>query len=324
MGHPLGRSWVIALASAALVITVVCPALALDYGSLGPSDETYVVPPVEDDCTGTLTAHHGGSFENAYCWQLSGCVPPYGGAFGEGFEGPAYLECAAIWAAQIGAYTGQPFDIYVWQGGVTGTPGVVLYTAPGATLSNVGMWPAVGQSNIALGYYASESEFTLGFWADNRVQQCPWYVASDTNGPAGHPWTDIVPGIGFPSGWRSPAVVGGWGPVTSLGIGYYTLETAVTPRPADGQALRVLPARGGGRGHQVVYQTCEDGWVRIDVLDGNGRCMDTVVDAYAPAGEHSADWQGHARDGRALPAGIYVLMMRSAAGTETAKAMVLR
>jgi hypothetical protein len=317
--HPWDRSAVAVLVLAALGTVFDRPAIGSDYGTLGPSDETYVLMPADDDCTGTLTVHHGGSFENAYCWQFGGCVPPDGGAFGEGFEGPAYLECVAIWGTQIGSFTGQSFDIYVWEGGCTGPPGAVLYMTPGAALSNVPMWPAVGQSNVDMGYYASVSEFTLGFWADNRLTQCPWFVVGDTNGPAGHPWTHIVPGIGFPSGWQSPAVVSGWSPVTSLGIGYYASEAAVTPGPADGQMLRVLPTRGDTRRFQIVYATSEDGWVRIDVLDSNGRRVDAIADGRQPAGNHRAEW-----DGSNLPAGIYVVLMRSVEGNETAKAMVLR
>ncbi len=324
MKHLQSPSCSLALLPAVLAMSLCGPARSLEYATLGPSDETYVVSAGGDNCTGTLMVNHGGSFENGYCWQFSGCVPPYGGSFGEGFQGPAFLECAAFWATQIGSYSGQPFDLYVWEGGVSGAPGAVLFTATGATLSNVPMWPVVGQSDVSLGYYVSAAEFTLGFWADNRTAQCPWFVASDTNGPAGHPWTHIAPGTGFPSGWQSPAVVAGWGPVTSLGIGYYAVETGVGPSPAPGQALRVLPARGDGRCADIVYGTSQDGWVRIEVLEGNGRCVATIVDAYQPAGEHRAQWQGRARDGRPLPGGIYVLMMRSSAGCETAKAMVLR
>ena len=60
------------------------------------------------------------------------------------------------------------------------------------------------------------------------LTQCEEYVCADESGPGGHPWTNIAPGIGYPSGWQNPNVV--WPNCRSLGIGATITEE---PSPVE-------------------------------------------------------------------------------------------
>ncbi len=202
------------------ILAIAAGANAADFGSTGYSKETAIVGSGSDECTETLYYNHDGTFENGYCWQMGGVIPgtTYG-AFGEGFDlGAGNVECAAIWTTQTGNWFGQPLDVYIWDGGVSGMPGDVLNVVSGAQLTNVPFWPTIGQSDIEVGYNVS-GEFTVGYWADFSTDVCGWYIGSDEDGFGGFPWTNVAPGIGFPTGWQSPAVV--WGVCQSLGFGVY-------------------------------------------------------------------------------------------------------
>ena len=62
-------------------------AVASDAVSLGRSDETTIVGPGTDACaSGVLVHNHDGSFESGCMWQYGGTMPPYYGAFGEGYD----------------------------------------------------------------------------------------------------------------------------------------------------------------------------------------------------------------------------------------------
>jgi hypothetical protein len=186
---------------------------------IGPSDHTVIIANPDDECTGELIYHHDDSFEGGECWQYGGIVPAYYGAFGEGFDAGSdtlILNCVTIWATQVGNYFGQPLDIYVWDGGVTSAPGAVLYVSPGRVLDNVPYWPSIGRNDLTV-ECAVAGEFTAGYWADYSASVCGWYIAEDTDGYGGYPWTCIAPGLGYPTGWQNPGLV--WGAVQSLGFG---------------------------------------------------------------------------------------------------------
>lgn len=186
---------------------------------LGPRDDCRLLPPTSDDCaSGTLYYHHDDSAENGYGWSF-GWMPPYYGAFAEAFDlGAGTVECGAYWFSQIGYFYGEPMDAYVWDGGITRDPGEVLCVVYGAGLDNIPYWPDCGQNDIAIECCVS-GEFTVGWWADFTDQQLQWYMCADENGPGGHPWTCIMPGIGYPTGWQHPEIV--FGECQSLMIGAY-------------------------------------------------------------------------------------------------------
>ncbi len=184
----------------------------------------------------TFVYHHDGSFENGVCWSYAGSVPPYYGAFGEAFDlGPARIHGAAFWATHTGDFHGQPTDVYIWEGGITGQPGAVLCLVPGVVYDNVPIWPSVGQNDVDIECTTSGA-FTVGCWADFSAIACPWYLAADEDGFDGYPWTCIAPGIGYPTGWQDPSLV--WGPIQSLGIGVYVSECSPAAAPSRETSFR--------------------------------------------------------------------------------------
>jgi hypothetical protein len=57
----------------------------------------------------------------------------------------------------------------------------------------------------------------VGYWANYSTAPCGYFIAADTNGFGGCPFTNIAPGIGYPTGWGNVSAV--WGPTQSIGIG---------------------------------------------------------------------------------------------------------
>jgi hypothetical protein len=57
------------------------------------------------------------------------------------------------------------------------------------------------------------------------------------DGPGGHPWTCIAPGIGYPSGWQDPSVV--WGETQSMGCSV-NFEQSTPIEPATWAVVKAL------------------------------------------------------------------------------------
>ncbi len=203
-------------------VGIVVSAWASDFATLGPSDETILVGDTESRCEGTAFSNHDNSFEAAFGWQYGGVAPPYYGAFGEGCAlGAVTIECLTIWLTRIA--TEDPtvgLDAYIWEGGVTSEPQNVIYVLPGVDPGIPGAWPVVTELDVPVGFVV-EGDITVGYWADFSGTLCEYYLAADTNGPEGHPWTCVAPGSGFPSGWQHPDYVLGSVQSWALG-GYYT------------------------------------------------------------------------------------------------------
>ena len=216
------------LAAAAIVGLGV--AQATESRTLGYSDEVIVIGPGTDECTGDLFYNHDGSFENGACWQFAGIVSPYYGAFGETFDlGDVYVECMAIWVSQIGNWTDQSMDLFVWEGGVSDEPGPVMAMFGDRHMYNVPYWPTAGQNDFEVCITCS-GEFTVGYWGHFADCDCGWYTVADFNDSPGHAWTCVAPGIGYPSGWQHPRII--WSdPFNSLGFGVYIQDTP-SPREA--------------------------------------------------------------------------------------------
>jgi hypothetical protein len=207
---------------AAILCAATLTAAADDQASLGYSDETVIIGPDPDACAnGVLIYDHDGSFENGYCWQWGGVDVPYYGAFGEGYRlGPGRVFCGAYWLTQIGYFYGQTADLYVWEGGVTMSPGAVVGVVTGHVFSGIAFWPSISQHDADLNIDVTTGEFTVGYWGNwPQSGPCAWYVAADLDGDEGHPWTNIAPGIGYPTGWNDVSSV--WGYTPSIGIGAY-------------------------------------------------------------------------------------------------------
>jgi hypothetical protein len=213
------------------VLALVGVAGADNYASLGYSDDGNVIGDQSDQCVGTFYANHDGSFENGYCWQYGGIMPPYYGAFGESYDIEGMnVECAVYTITQVGNYFGQLMDCYVWDGGVYGPPGDVLCVVPGVGDLNIPFWPDCGENEIMLNCCPPGIDFTVGYWADFADTGCGWFCCMDLDGFGGYPWTNIAPGIGFPTGWNHVSVV--WGPTQASGTGIMITDP---PSPAESQ-----------------------------------------------------------------------------------------
>jgi hypothetical protein len=212
-------------------LLVVMPAVASNAVSLGYSEETTIVGPERECSGGTLVHNHDGSFETGYTWQYGGCQYPYYGAFGEGYDlGAGTIECGAYWVSTVpGFCDGYPADCYVWEGGIGSTPGQVLAVVTGVLFTNMPMWPTVGQNDVDMNVPFAGG-FTVGYWGVWPGSNWCFGCAADVDGPPGHPWTCIAPGIGYPSGWQDPSIV--WGPTSSMGCGVY-FESNPTPAESE-------------------------------------------------------------------------------------------
>jgi hypothetical protein len=212
---------------------------ASNFESLGYSDETTIVGPGSDACAdGSLMYHHDDSFENGYSWAYLGCQPPYYGAFGEGYDlGPGTVFCGAYWLTTVpGLFNGQTADCYIWEGGTDTPPDAVVGVVTGIVFGNVALWPQVGQNDVDLNI-AVTGPFTVGYWGNWPDTEYGYYCAVDLNGPQGHPWTCIAPGLGYPTGWADPSTI--WGPTRSMGCGVYFGQGTSVESPTWG-ALKTL------------------------------------------------------------------------------------
>jgi len=221
-----------------LGLQMVCGAAGAEgFASLGYREDTVIQGDGSDECAGTLVHNHDYSFENGYCWQYGGVAPPYYGALAEGFDlGCVTVECGVYWFTCIGYYPHQPTDFYVWDGGVHGPVNGVLCVVPGIHGLNIGYWPSCTMNCIEFRCGVS-ADFAVGYWGDWPSQYCDYYCCADENGPGGHPWTCIVPGIGYPSGWQHPNVV--WEDCVSLGIGVTVIDG---PSPAESRTWGAVKA----------------------------------------------------------------------------------
>jgi hypothetical protein len=173
------------------------------------------------DCSDDeIQVNHDYSFEYGYCagdFGVEGVQEPYSGSLAEGFDlGPGRVDCASFWVTQIGYMWYEENDIYVWDGGVTREPGEVLALVPGVPWDPPGFWPEFTRTDVPLSVCVT-SDFTVGCWQHWFGGWCNEYICADLDGPGGHPWTHIAPGLQWPSGWQDPSIV--FGPIQSMAIG---------------------------------------------------------------------------------------------------------
>lgn len=212
------RCFVAFLFIVAILFLASCPAQA--QRAIGHSDVAVAIVNPTSNCTiGDSYYNYDGSVENGYCWDGVGSGPPYYGAFAEGYDlGVGSITCGAFWLTQVGYHWGRGMDVYIWDGGVTCEPGAVLFMLPGVVPTNIPFWPDCGKNDFTISCDVT-GEFTIGWWADWNEYICEWFTCVDENGPGGHPWTCICPGVGYPSGWQSPTVV--FPSCVSIAIGVY-------------------------------------------------------------------------------------------------------
>ncbi len=115
---------------------------------------------------------------------------------------------------------------------MTTPPGAVVDVRVGRVFSDIAYWPSISQHDAEM-YIPGWGEFTIGYWADFSNEVCQWFVAADQDGFGGYPWTNIAPGIGYPTGWTNPSEV--WGSTQSLGIGVWFTDPIVCGSPVEAQ-----------------------------------------------------------------------------------------
>jgi hypothetical protein len=217
----------------ALLGVVASGASAIEnVGSVGVGHGIQVPGGDTDPCGGaTLFLNYDGTAENGYCWQYGGIVPPYYGAFAECYE---YVGC--VCGIELGltgiGYPCNSFDAYVWDD-AGGMPGNVLGMTSGLNPCPVATWPNISTHDLALNPGVNVNGlFWIGYWANNSAQVCGYFVAADLDGFGGCPFTNIAPGIGYPTGWQNASNV--WGATQSIGIGAWTQpDCGVPPNPVE-------------------------------------------------------------------------------------------
>lgn len=66
------------------------------------------------------------------------------------------------------------------------------------------------------------------------------------------------------------------------------------------------------------------GQITLRIYDAAGRAVRTLVDAWLPAGAHDTSWNGTDDQGGAVPSGVYLARLTSAAGVEARSLMLVR
>lgn len=175
---------------------------------------------------GTLSFNADGTYENGYTWQYGGVVAPNYGAFAECYAGTGLVCSVVLDLTQIGNYSGQCADVYVWSD-AGGSPGNVLCVRAGSSVPAIAYWPSVNRHTISLDYCCIDGAFWAGYWGNWPGAAAGWFVGADLDGFGGCPYTNIAPGIGYPTGWNNVSIA--WGPTQAIGIGIELTDCDVTP-----------------------------------------------------------------------------------------------
>jgi hypothetical protein len=236
---PSGWSQVLSVAVFSLVLVFLAAdpsAGAAQYArSVGPAQGTLVLPRDESPQCGYLRINSDATYENGYAW---GYLNPtrYYGAFAECFLGQHPEVCSLVFDLTGVGYPRHTLDALVWDDDA-GMPGTVLCVTPDVDPGPIALWPDISRHIIDLNPKCyPETAWWAGFWGNwgpHGMDEPGFYIAADVDGtgPGGCPFTNIEPGIGYPTGWHDVSVV--WGPTRALGIGIeaHTLLPAAVPIP---------------------------------------------------------------------------------------------
>ena len=101
-----------------------------------------------------------------------------------------------------------------------------------------------------------------------------------------------------------------------------------SPASAGGRAedttliLRVPNPMRAGSG--IRFATVATGAARIEIFDGTGRRVRTLLQERLPAGEHSVSWDARDETGRPCPAGVYHCRLTSGERARTARLVYVK
>ncbi len=74
----------------------------------------------------------------------------------------------------------------------------------------------------------------------------------------------------------------------------------------------------------ISYQLAEESPVRLDVYNAGGCLVRSFVQGLKFAGEHSVTWDGKDRSGKALPSGVYLILMEAGGTISRSKVLLLK
>lgn len=180
---------------------------------------------------GTLYLTSDGVYESGWAWAYGGIASPYFGAFAECYF-DAGMVCAAVFdLTQAADQKNQVMDVYIWDD-LGGAPGAVLCLIPGIDPGPIAYWPVTSRHTVEIpGGCCTGLEWWIGYWGDWPGQHQGWFVGADLEGGPwerlGCPYTNVAPGLGFPTGWANVNTV--WGPTAALGIGAEVVPCEPTP-----------------------------------------------------------------------------------------------
>jgi hypothetical protein len=219
---------------------VIPAAGAIDtHGSVGRGQGVILPNPAGDPCPPATLLRNYDRVDDACCWQYGGIMPPCYGAFAECYdtgEEARYVCGVQLLLTGLG-YPCHPCNVYVWSddGGV---PGTVLSVTAGADPCPVATWPSASTHDFAVEPVLIQGAFWTGWWADFSQQPCGYMTTNDFDGVSGCPYTNIAPGLGYPTGWHDVAYV--WGPMRAIGIGAWVRDETVPTRESSwGRVKRV-------------------------------------------------------------------------------------
>lgn len=211
----------------ALLTGAIDPSRQGPEGSPATPGKRTAPAPIRGGC-GTFNLNADGSYENGFTWEYDCVQPPDWGAFAECYSGSGNTEVCSVVLdlTQIGNWSGQRADIYVWAD-AGGIPGNVVCSSPGYNPGNIATWPVISRHLAFLSGCCVDGNFWVGYWGNWPGQQAAWYVGADLDGFGGCPFTNVAPGAGFPTGWNNVSVI--WGPTQAIGIGAETNPCSGTP-----------------------------------------------------------------------------------------------
>jgi hypothetical protein len=209
---------------------------ALEYGDVGLGSG-YIGSGPDRECTGVLFENYDGTFENGYCWQYDGIQAPYYGAFAECYFGGDGVSCGRYVLTQVGNQIDQTMDCYVWNDG-GGIPGDVACVVTGVDPGPVAFWPSLSIHDIELVCCDHTEAFWVGCWGNWPGNPCAWFTGADLDGFGGCPYTNVAPGIGFPTGWQHVEVI--WGPTQAMGIGCWLDPNVSATETATWGSIKAL------------------------------------------------------------------------------------
>jgi hypothetical protein len=93
------------------------------------------------------------------------------------------------------------------------------------------------------------------------------------------------------------------------------------PEPT-GVALSMPRPNPTTRGAAVTFRLERPEYVRLTIVDVNGRLVRTVHEGLLPAGEHTRTWDGRTNGSLDAAAGFYLVSLRTSGGTATRRVVV--